>query len=354
MLPPTPGVRTARHPDLPAQSLHIMCATLERLGGTTRPLLVDNGIDPETLDAPGARIPAEREFAFQRAFMQATRHAPGAWLETGRQYRLVSFGEFGLAMLAASNMREAVQFAIEHATLAFTQCRFAWLPDTPTAQSGLAIITDDVDPDMVEFSLERDLGAIRTMIDDMWQGHFPLAGIDLALPDAGRRPRFEQVLQAPVYFAAAHNAIYFADDLLDQPLPLGDPMLGSTYAQRCDQRLRADQSTTADTVNAVLALLYAARGTWPDIIATARQLQLSERSLRRHLRQADTNFRQLQQRVREQRARDMLQAGELAVERIAEELGYAEAASFSHAFRRWTGQSPRTFRRHQQQSTHSD
>lgn len=350
MLASTPSIQADTHPDLPAQSLHIMCATLERLGWSASTLLVDQGIGPDILNAPGACIPAEREFAFQRAFMHVTRHIPGAWLDTGRQYRLVSFGEFGLAMLAATNMREAVQFAIEHATLAFTQCRFAWVRDASAAHSGLAIVTDDVEADMVEFSLERDLGAIRTMVDDMWQGHFPLVGIELTLREEGRRPHFEQMLQAPVSFQSPRNAVYFSDELLDQRLPLGDAVLGSTYAGRCDQRLRTSGSKATDTVNAVLALLYGARGAWPDIIATARRLGLSERSLRRRLRRADTSFRQLQQRVREQRARDMLQAGERAVEHIAEDLGYAEAASFSHAFRRWTGRSPRAFRHEQHRS----
>lgn len=345
MVPSIPVTPSGGHPDLPAQSLRIMCATLERLGLAASPLFADSGIDPEVLNAPGARIPAKREFAFQRAFMHATRQTPGAWLETGCQYRLVSFGEFGLAMLAATSMREAVEFAIEHAALAFTQCRFAWAADMPAAHTGLAIVTDDVDADMVEFSIERDLGAIRTMVDDMWQGHFPLSGIELVLRDAGRRARFEHALQTSVYFAAARTVVCFPDELLDRRLPLGDALLGSTYAQRCGQRLRTAEAAAEDTVDVVFALLHGARGSWPDIVTAARRLRLSERSLRRRLSEAGTSFRGLQRQVREQRARDLLQTSGLAVERIAEELGYSEAASFSHAFRHWTGLSPRAFRR---------
>lgn len=347
MVPSTLATPSGGTPDLPAQSLRIMCATLERLGRPALALLAESGIDPEILNSPGARIPADREFIFQRAFMRATRDMPGAWLDTGCQYRLVSFGEFGLAMLAATSMREAVQFAIEHAELAFTQCRFAWADDAPAGHSGMAIIADDVDPDMVAFSLERDLGAIRTMVDDMWQGQFPLASVELGLPDKGRRARFERVLQTPVRFGVARNTVYFSDDLLDQRLPLGDSLLRSTYARRCGQRLRTHQTSADDSVEMVLVLLRGARRHWPDIVTAAHRLRLSERSLRRRLREAGTSFRQLQRRVREQRAGEMLAAGDLSIERIAEELGYAEAASFSHAFRRWTGQSPRAFRRDQ-------
>ena len=343
-----------RRPDVPAESLRIMCDALERLGRAHAPLLRECGINPDIIDAPGARVAAEREFAFQHLFMHASADVPGAWLDTGQHYRLMSFGEFGLAMLAASTMREAVQFAIEHVALAFTQSRFAWVRQAPPAHSGLAILNDGVDADMVEFSLERDLGAIRAMIDDMWQGQFPLAAIELTLSGQGRRDNFERVLQAPVTFGAAHNVLYFPDWVLDEPLPLGDPLLGSTYARRCGQRLRVDADTPQALRDAVLDMLGAARAAWPDIATVATRLGLSERSLRRALRQAGTSFRQLQQRVRLQRAREMLQTNELAVERIAEELGYAEAASFSHAFRRWTGQSPRAFRRRQRDRPAAD
>jgi AraC-like DNA-binding protein len=48
--------------------------------------------------------------------------------------------------------------------------------------------------------------------------------------------------------------------------------------------------------------------------------------------------------VREQLAADLLRNGALTVEEVAQRLGYAETASFTHAFRRWTGVGPRAHR----------
>jgi len=36
--------------------------------------------------------------------------------------------------------------------------------------------------------------------------------------------------------------------------------------------------------------------------------------------------------------------GDMPIEAVARELGYAETASFTHAFIRWTGSSPSRFR----------
>jgi len=41
---------------------------------------------------------------------------------------------------------------------------------------------------------------------------------------------------------------------------------------------------------------------------------------------------------------DLVARTALTVEQIADSLGYAETASFTHAFKRWTGRSPREFR----------
>lgn len=331
-----------------------MCGMLDQYGRSSGELLSECGIAPEIIHESGAHVAAAQEFAFQRVFMRATADLPAIWLETGRQYRLLSFGEFGLAMLAATTMREAIQFAIEHVTLTFTQCRFDWSDDAPAGDSGLLIVPDEADPKMNAFALERDLGAIRTMLDDMWQGRFPLDGIELTLDEDHGRELFEQTLQTTVRFGARRNVLYLPDRLLDAVLPLSDSLLSSTYARRCDQRLHPAKSTQDACVDAVCHVLSTARLTWPDIAAVAVRLGLSERSLRRHLGQAGTSFRQLQRRVRLQRAREMLQTDDLAVEQIAEELGYAEAASFSHAFRRWTGRAPLAFRRELRRPGHSD
>ena len=42
---------------------------------------------------------------------------------------------------------------------------------------------------------------------------------------------------------------------------------------------------------------------------------------------------------------EYLQSTALSVEEIALRLGYSDAPSFSHAFKRWTGVSPRDARR---------
>ena len=77
----------------------------------------------------------------------------------------------------------------------------------------------------------------------------------------------------------------------------------------------------------------------------AGRLHRSARTLRRHLQQLNTSFQHLLDEVRYDKARQLLQQTDLPIYLIAEQLGYSEAASFRHAFQRWSGLAPSDFRR---------
>lgn len=71
---------------------------------------------------------------------------------------------------------------------------------------------------------------------------------------------------------------------------------------------------------------------------------MAPRSLRRHLQAGGSSYQRLLDELRFARARDLLAQERLPIYRIAEAMGFSETASFRHAFRRWSGQSPRGYR----------
>lgn len=77
----------------------------------------------------------------------------------------------------------------------------------------------------------------------------------------------------------------------------------------------------------------------------ARDLGISPRSLQRELALKDTTFRQIVDAVRFDVARTLLTRTDFPVQAIAAKVGYRTPGSFARAFCRWTGQSPRAYRR---------
>jgi AraC-like DNA-binding protein len=72
---------------------------------------------------------------------------------------------------------------------------------------------------------------------------------------------------------------------------------------------------------------------------------LCKDQLRRHLDREGTSYRSLFDEVRDTLAVEMLGAAGLTVAEVATRLGYAEPASFTHAFTRWRGTPPSHYRR---------
>jgi AraC-like DNA-binding protein len=81
-----------------------------------------------------------------------------------------------------------------------------------------------------------------------------------------------------------------------------------------------------------------------DRTAVATLLELHPRSLNRRLRAEGTTFAALLDACRYDIARELLRDTRLCVQDVAILLGYAERASFDHAFRRWSGMTPTAWR----------
>jgi hypothetical protein len=77
---------------------------------------------------------------------------------------------------------------------------------------------------------------------------------------------------------------------------------------------------------------------------TARLLNMAERTLLRRLREENTTFQEVLDRLREELAYDYLRRDDLKLEEIAYLLGFSSNSTFSRAFVRWTGKRPSDWR----------
>ena len=83
----------------------------------------------------------------------------------------------------------------------------------------------------------------------------------------------------------------------------------------------------------------------PEISAAARDLGMSERSLRRRLTADGTSYRDVVRSALEASAGRMLAQSTHTIKETAVALGFADVAAFHRAFKRWTGMTPGEYRR---------
>jgi AraC-like DNA-binding protein len=83
----------------------------------------------------------------------------------------------------------------------------------------------------------------------------------------------------------------------------------------------------------------------PTIAQAAEAADMCVRTLQRRLLDFGLTYSQLLDEVRLETACRLLERSETSLAEIATAMGYADPASFTRAFQRWTGETPSAFRR---------
>jgi len=129
------------------------------------------------------------------------------------------------------------------------------------------------------------------------------------------------------------------------PLIHADPHLNDLLLKYCEAALagrRGDMSQLRTKVeNAISSLLPHGRVLVEDV---ARRLGMSERTLARKLLDEGLNFTEILQQLRRDLAIRYLDDRKLHISKIAWLVGFHEVSAFTHAFKRWTGKTPREMR----------
>jgi AraC-like DNA-binding protein len=155
---------------------------------------------------------------------------------------------------------------------------------------------------------------------------------------------FESFFGADVEFGSDADEITFQKRLALLPNIGRDVYLNRLLRQYAEAALvqHRDRTTFRFRVEKALSqLLPHRKASTPEV---SRQLGMSSRTLARKLSHEGVTFGQMLNDLRASLAKRYLSDRELPVSEIAWLLGYGEVSSFTHAFRRWTGMTPRQFR----------
>ena len=158
---------------------------------------------------------------------------------------------------------------------------------------------------------------------------------------------YENFFGAPVWFQQDRNALVFHRETLDLPTPGQDLHLFQYVQGNLDllqDSWRFDPhpariSELFDTIDRNTELSeYSAQ-------LLAQEMNMSLRALQRLAQGHGTTIRELIDRARAAKARQLLTSSTLSIAAISDRLGYSDERAFRRAFQRWTGQTPTEFRR---------
>ena len=133
---------------------------------------------------------------------------------------------------------------------------------------------------------------------------------------------------------------------LTVPNALGDEGITRFLISHLDQELSEIDGAPSIVVATKDAIARALSEGLPRMADVARGLGLSARSLHRRLAEHGLTFQTLTEDTRRELAEGMLTQEQYSLSEIAFLTGFSEQSAFTRAFKRWTGQTPASYRRH--------
>jgi AraC-like DNA-binding protein len=162
--------------------------------------------------------------------------------------------------------------------------------------------------------------------------------------NAGLR-EIHRLLSCPVDFAQTADTVVLPQRIMDLPIVSEDSNLLQILTVHAGDLLAERQSVSglqSTVINQLVELLPSGEAR---TAAVAQRLGMSRRSFVRHLAQEGVTFGEILEQLRQRLAARYLADDRMSLQQIAWLLGYSEPGAFSHAFKRWTGSSPRRARK---------
>lgn len=326
-----------------AYGLGPLIQTLEDQGVAVAALLEAAEIAQFALEEPSYQIRLEQESDFTRL---ALRHLDlaEAGLVVGQKYHLTMFGILGLASSCTPTTLDMLRLILSYPVLAWGMFETsAW------RNADYCLVTMDEGADVARlkecapFFVERDMTCVVTLFRDaLGQPVTPeiVRFRHPAPPDAAAYTAF---FGCEVLFGQVANELQFEAGFWDEPLPQANEMSRRFFENQC-RRISETLVNPLDYADIVRSRLESTTPI-PSLPMLAGALHLTERTVQRRLAAEGTGFSVVLREVRIRRAYGYLRHSDLALEDIADRLGFKDAVAFSHAFKDWTGSSPSHIRR---------
>jgi AraC-like DNA-binding protein len=321
-----------------------------------RDLAVSKGADVTELDRrsgvsawhvsdPDARIPLDRYKALVRTGQELSGD-PALALHFGETADLAELSIVGLLGEVSDSFADAFEALSRYSRLAIdveledgAEARLTlkrsgsriWMVDTRRCPNDFPEITESAFARMV--SMARRFGTVDL-----------ITAVHVTHPEPSYVSEYQRIFPMPVMFNSRWNALQLRDDSWTAVQPrLPSRYMSQLLRCRADVLLRTMDVAATTRGHAEQALLAAFPTGDVRMNRIAAQLGISRPTLFRRLSAEGVTFRRVVCELRQRLAADYLGQHRHSVGETSQLLGFSDQASFSRAFKRWTGKNPRQF-----------
>ncbi len=305
-------------------------------------LLASIGIDPTAPVDPSIMVSDSDYYRFLENVASAEQSGHTLGLRAGNSMRCDDYGAFGLAWKTASNLRGS-----------FTRAERYWRVMTSVSVYTIES-TDDGSFAHLHREGKRDLGmrlsneatvaSMFTISREVATKPVQLRGVFFKHAAPGIVADHEAFFGCEVHFNADRDALLIANESMRAPNKFGDVAITQFFETHLEAEVTQFEDDNALDKQVKTQISRALSEGVPNISDIASELAMSGRTLQRKLSDQGHSYQSLVDDARRELAEQLLKQSQHSLANIAFLTGFSEQSSFNRAFKRWAGQTPRSYR----------
>lgn len=311
-------------------------------GVETRDLVEGLGLSVDDPVDPSRMVDSDAYYDFFAALAQRDPEGTALSLRIGAAMRCDDYGAFGLAWKSAPNLRGSFTRSERYGRVLGSAETYS-LNETP---QGVFFQLEKAGDSRVGMLLsnEASLSAVDTICKEASGIPFKPLSIHFKHAPQGDVAVYESHFGCPVIFGSERDALLIDPETVNAPNKLGDATIADFFDHHLDKELAflsAEISFEQEVRRTVANLL--SEGV-PTLSIIASELGIGTRTLQRRLADHGHSFQSAVDLARQDLAQKLLKETSYSLAEVAFLTGFSEQSSFTRAFKRWAGQTPRSYR----------
>jgi AraC-like DNA-binding protein len=276
--------------------------------------------------------------------LDACKASPETAWELGRYFNTRTHGALGNMIAKAPTVGDVISCIIDYSVLSHSYFRL--YPESIGNRFRVTLAENYLPDDLLPFLVERDLIAGITIMEARLPGKKPDIILSISFSHSPRThiSKYQSVFIENINFNQPTTFFEIDKASLNLPIPNGNSQEFELFRQQCQAEYSLREKNRFLLSDRVRLCLQKGKGK-VTLMDVARMLHMSERSLRRKLRREGVNFRKIKNQFNFQQSVHLLRDPNLRIEEISDLIGYSETCTFTRSFQKWTGMSPRMYRK---------
>jgi AraC-like DNA-binding protein len=311
------------------------------LRGASRSPLVET-LGTDNLDDPNARVPFDRYVNLMRT-AKALSGDQALALHFGEAVSMAKVSIVGLIGQASDTMLEAFEQLSRYVRLVVdVECAGENRFELRRERGGLWMVDTRINPN--DFP-ELTESAFSQIVSRPLAAGLPQLALEVHLTHAepGYVAEYERIFKAPLVFGAPWNAVKLNETVVAHRVGILPRFVFGVLIEHAEallQELEAETTARGQVEKLLLPILHTGEASAD---AIAAQLNVSRQTLYRNLKAEGVTFEQVLDALRHRMAVHYLRGKKASINDTAYLVGFSDPASFSRAFKRWTGAPPGRF-----------